>query len=426
MGKKIKYFMMCLLVGIISLFFVEDVKAEKVFSEELTKLFGFGEMQCFVCGEATEDGVVRLKPNVTSLDEGEMLEIQVFYNSSYADSGPLCQMGVEMLYDTEVLEYMGYSFPNEHILKYGMTLAEYKEEAYPEEFVDSTYNINLITFGYDFLNKPYNEDACVVTFRYKIKKKTDTVRIDCMPSVVRRGKDGVPEAKYFYGDGTDTVDILTLNITDASTTPSALTLSTTPTQGSKEVTVPINIEKNDGFNLLGLTLDYDTSLFTYDSLEIDDSLKSKISLDSIYEAPDSGRIKASFIALEDITNVGDFLKLKLKVKDGVSAGTTSNVGVEVTQVGNKAETGMSGTGTSCAVSITGDGSGEEQQPVLGDVNADKKIDLVDAVYILQNYNQVREFTKVQETAADVDKNGAVNLLDALMIMKRFNGEITAF
>lgn len=174
-------------------------------------------------------------------------------------------------------------------------------------------------------------------------------------------------------------------------------------------------------------MEYDPTLFTYESLEIDDKLKSKISLDSVYEVPGSGKVKASFIALEDITDIGDFLKLKLKVRDNVPAGTTSNVGVEITQVGNRAETAMSGIGTNCTVNITGSGSGEDvQQPLLGDVNADKNIDLVDAVYILQNYNQVRVFTNIQKTAADVDKNGTVNLLDALMIMKFFNGEVTKF
>ena len=130
--------------------------------------------------------------------------------------------------------------------------------------------------------------------------------------------------------------------------------------------------------------------------------------------------------MEDVLDTGNFLELKLKVKDSVPTGTTSSVTAEISQVGNKSETDMIGTGTACTVSITGTSGGEEQQPSLGDVNADKKIDLVDAVYILQHYNQVREFTETQKATADVTKDGTVNLVDALMIMKHFNGEITEF
>lgn len=432
MKRKMKGIMICLLAAMISVFFAENVRAEKIFSEEMTRIFGFNEVKCYLCGDSTEDGVVQLKTNATSLEEGEIIDVQVIYNgSTTADN--LFYLKMEILYDTEVLEYVDYVLSDEHILKYKIE-AMAEDGVYAEEFVDSFYRINslelrMYTFREDV--DDFDEDACIATFRYKIKKKTDAVRIDCMPEAgVRLDGGEKTEVKYSTTqNGEDVADILTLNITDSASVPakdSTLTLTTTPTQGTSDIAVPINIEKNDGFNLLGLTIDYDPTLFTYEALEIDDALKSKISLDSVYEAPGSGRIKASFIALDDITDVGNFLKLKLKVKDGVSPGTNSNVGVEITQVGNKAETAMEGTGTTCAVSITGTTTGEEETPALGDVNADKKIDLVDAVYILQNYNQVREFTDVQKTAADVNKDDSINLVDALMIMKYFNGEITAF
>lgn len=426
MKWKMRSIMICLFAGLISVIFAENVRAEKIFSEELTRIFGFNEEKCYLCGDSTEDGVVQLKTNATSLEEGEIIDVQVIYNSSKSDVDLDSSFSMEMLYDTEVLEYVDYKLSDEHILKYSIIVhPESGDGAYEEEFVDSSYRINLLTLTFYQGKKIFDEDGCMATFRYKIKKKTDAVRIYGMPKVVTHSG-----SKYFTNENGEYVaDILTLNITDSASVPakdSTLTLTTTPTQGTTDITVPINIEKNDGFNLLGLTLDYDPALFTYEALEIDDALKSKISLDSVYEAPGSGRIKASFIALDDITDLGSFLKLKLKVKDGVSPGTNSNVGVEITQVGNKAETAMEGNGTTCVVSITGTTTGEEETPAPGDVNADKKIDLVDAVYILQNYNQVREFTNVQKTVADVDKNGTVNLVDALMIMKYFNGEITAF
>lgn len=417
MKKRIKCMMSFFLIGIISLLFPADTRAEKIFSQELTELFGFGEAQCYVCGEATEDGVVQLKANATSVENGNIVEVQVFYYNSKAEHPSLSQMELEMFYSTEVLEYVDYTVSTQ----YGIGAFDFKEDYYAEDTVDP-YKIDYMRL---VCGNYYKGDGMIASFRYKVKKNVESINICCMPIAVVMSNGGPAVTKYYDEDGKNTADILSLDIAASPKASSTLTLSSAPAQGSTEVTIPINIETNDGFNLLGLTLDYDTSLFTYESLEIDDGLKSKISLDSIYEAPGSGKIKASFIALEDITETGDFLKLKLKIKDNVPAGTNSNVNVEITQAGNKAETDISKTGTTCAVSITGTSSGEEQQ-TLGDVNADKKIDLVDAVYILQNYNQVREFTKAQETAADVTKDGTVNLLDALMIMKYFNGEISEF
>ena len=90
MKKRIKCMMSFFLIGIISLLFPADARAEKIFSQELTELFGFGEAQCYVCGEATEDGVVQLKANATSLEDGNIVEVQVFYYNSKAKQVTLC------------------------------------------------------------------------------------------------------------------------------------------------------------------------------------------------------------------------------------------------------------------------------------------------------------------------------------------------
>ena len=347
----------------------------------------------------------------------------MIYNGENNKIGTYSGTNMKIEFDKNLLEYMDTTFEDDYLKTYRPYLEV--ENRY-DDGIEWMSGNNIDGFGgngriaklqWDSKNFDYYD------FRYSSDLAMENDKT--MQAWLESGFV-VPGAEDI---GKDWEDVLTLTIEDSDFVPqkkSTLALTTTPTQGTSDITVPINIEKNDGFNLLGLTLDYDPALFTYEALEIDDALKSKISLDSVYEAPGSGRIKASFIALDDITDVGNFLKLKLKVKDGVSPGTSSNVGVEITQVGNKAETAMEGTGTTCAVSITGTTTGEEETPAPGDVNADKKIDLVDAVYILQNYNQVREFTNVQKTVADVDKNGTVNLVDALMIMKYFNGEITAF
>lgn len=421
MSRKKKILIQTVMVFCISscvLFAIpKEVKAEKKESPELAELLGWNT--CYDCGSKTEDGVLEFKSDSHSLKEGDIVELQMIYNADMDNvTGGLSIWEFSVTHDLDVLEYLGVEMKDEYKIKYMPSI-------YTDDEEGNLWNI-FVNFNQK-RSEGVEENGCLLTVRYKVRKTVSTTKL-YIDKVGYGNAEKFPDIVQLYDEAGDAnvSDVFTVNIED-SIPGAALSLSSAPVQGSGEIIIPISIEKNDGFNLLGLTLDYDPAIFTYESLEIDDKLKSKISLDSIYEAPGSGKIKASFIALDDITDTGDFLNLKLKVRDEVSAGTTSNVGVDITQVGNKAETAMSGTGTNCAVNIIGSGSGEEeQQPVLGDVNADKNIDLVDAVYILQNYNQVREFTKIQETAADVDKNGTVNLLDALMIMKFFNGEITGF
>ena len=63
---------------------------------------------------------------------------------------------------------------------------------------------------------------------------------------------------------------------------------------------------------------------------------------------------------------------------------------------------------------------------LGDVNMDTKISLVDATYILQYYNGVRELSDEQKALANVNKDGDINLVDVLLILKYCNGERGSF
>lgn len=444
MKQIIKLFTIFLMiVGIVFSMSVE-VKAGRTESPDLASKTGYEV--AYDCGQSTVDGILHIDSNSCSLEVGDVVKVQIIYNGEKNKIGTYHGIETDIGFDNDILEYIQTTFEDDFIKTYG-----------PDLIVDP-WNEDIKAMHWRSMTyKELGGTECIGTLHFRVKKKVNATRIylffTTLCGAFWNNQDSIEYYQFFYDNnlsmmddrtmqawlesgfvvpdaedaGKGWADILTLNIQDTANQPSStLTLTTTPTQGTSDITVPINIEKNDGFNLLGLTLDYDPALFTYEALEIDDALKSKISLDSVYEALGSGKIKASFIALDDITDLGSFLKLKLKVKDGVSPGTNSNVGVEITQVGNKAETAMEGNGTTCAVSITGTTTGEEETPAPGDVNADKKIDLVDAVYILQNYNQVREFTNVQKTVADVDKNGTVNLVDALMIMKFFNGEITAF
>jgi copper chaperone CopZ len=68
----------------------------------------------------------------------------------------------------------------------------------------------------------------------------------------------------------------------------------------------------------------------------------------------------------------------------------------------------------------------EGDHILGDVNGDGQINLVDAVMVIRYCNNAKVFSSVEEKAADVNKDDKVTSLDALRIMQYYNGEVKSF
>lgn len=61
---------------------------------------------------------------------------------------------------------------------------------------------------------------------------------------------------------------------------------------------------------------------------------------------------------------------------------------------------------------------------LGDVNADKSIDIEDAVSVIQHINGMTPLTAEEETRADVSKDGNIDIDDAVILISYINGNST--
>ena len=59
----------------------------------------------------------------------------------------------------------------------------------------------------------------------------------------------------------------------------------------------------------------------------------------------------------------------------------------------------------------------EGRYILGDVNSDNSVNLLDAIAIQKFSLSMVDFTDIQKQCGDVDRNEAVNLLDSIMIQK---------
>lgn len=269
----------------------------------------------------------------------------------------------------------------------------------------------------------FSQDGYVFTLPLKVKQPFQKTNIEAIEIYVSlpdgSDEDNVDEIAY--------VNKLSCTLTGnggVSGNQVALSMDAAQTKAGAEVTLPLNITTNTGFNALGVTITYDESICSYNDLTVSDEFADKIALQSVYKVPGEGKIKASFIASENITDLGAFANLSLSVNSGVVDGTSSNISVEIEQVTNKEETTVTGNGSTATLTVGEKTVGDTY--LLGDVNEDGSINLTDAVYILLAYNGEKTLTSAQNMAADTTKDGSVNLLDALQIMKYFNGEIQAF
>ena len=76
------------------------------------------------------------------------------------------------------------------------------------------------------------------------------------------------------------------------------------------------------------------------------------------------------------------------------------------------------------------GNGEDSDTdklILGDINGDRKINVLDAVLILQHILQLNELIDDNTLdMADVNKDGSINIIDVTLIMQYSLGKLDSF
>ncbi len=386
------------------------------------KYFGTSSGDNYDVGSSIRGGTFELRSDSNSLKVGDTVAVQIFFNADKAGFD-LDAVIMQLYYDKDILQYIDTTLGDEYKNDYGGSIIDASENGQSIQVYVETP-----------ISTSYDKYGCIATVQFRVKQGVASATV-YGGEIDSSGIDG---AYHYLSDSDPGFKYMSLTVTDTSSptpTPDPVPAGTLEfadgtVEGNGDITVPISIKSNDGFAALGLTVTYDAALFDYTGLEVDSSLESDVAVKSIDLISD-GEIRAAFVAGRDITSTGNFLNLKLKVKDGVAAGTSSTVGVAVTQAANYDTASLNGTGASYTVTVKEEGGGDIDNPEpsgqkLGDVDNNGTIDLVDALYILQNYNNVRELSAAEKTAADVDKDGDVDLVDALNILKYYNGVITGF
>lgn len=400
------------LLAVVCIFWgtTQNVKAEgtQIPSEIVEKYIG-GSDKYYDVGGSVGNGAFEIKSTSDSLKAGDTVEVQIIYNAVNIGND-LDSVIFNLYYDKDLLQYSDIT-TNEVV---NITTAR-EDDKGAFFYLESR------------LDKPFNQNGCIAAVRFTVKQDTSTITI--YGGDIDASSSNATQIYHWADDLTDDggSKVMSVTVNDTSVpAPTPVTgvfaLSDGSVEGTGAISVPIAIKTNDGFAALGLTINYDATLFDYKALEVDSNLKDKIALKDIY--PTDGQIKAAFVAGQNITDAGAFLNLTLETKEGAPMGSTSDVTITVTQVADYDEESLNGTGAVYTVALTENTPDPGQKS--GDVNNDGNVDLVDALCILQYYNSVKVLTDNEKTAADVDRNGTVDLVDALRIMKFYNGEISGF
>ena len=185
------------------------------------------------------------------------------------------------------------------------------------------------------------------------------------------------------------------------------------------LSIPVHIDSNSGFNYLRIKVQMLPSLFTFTGLEFSSAAKAEVECKTYYV--NNGEISISFVADKDTKLTGEFVTLNFQTTgDSSKVGASTAISAVVDQIGNESEVSVNGSFSTgaCNVDIT-------PAIVLGDVNGDGVVNLIDATYVLQYYNGVRTLTLQQLQRADVNASGTasapdVTLVDVLLIMRYYN------
>ncbi len=176
-----------------------------------------------------------------------------------------------------------------------------------------------------------------------------------------------------------------------------------------EVTVPINITTNNGFSGATLSFAYDSTKLEYVSTEKGSLLSSA---NTSYN--NSGNtVKLISVSTSDIKTTGNMYNIVFKIKSGASGEITSNR-LSVVELINSSYINVDSTISQGSIVIGG-------AFLLGDVNKDGVITSVDALMALKFASGSQTPTAEQKLSADMNGDGEITSADALKILRLASG-----
>lgn len=357
--------------------------------------------------DITDDKILELSSDSTTLNKDDEVEVKfaVHNTETYGFSGFL-------EYDTDVFEILeaGEISPSSYVPE------DDKQGSWIASYSPTDRSIEVRWRGKKAVTLPDETKGVVLTIRLAVKKSIETTKISLNYPEVYKSNESTDTASYPSG--------LSITLKNNKTKKIVLATKDVETSGST-IAVPVSCSTNEGFISLDLVAEFDKTKLQYRSVTIDDSVKNYISIASYSTDSSGNKVTIQIKATQEVKNIGNLFAVNFApVKPGSMSQTastiTDTVKLSIENVKDQNESVFVPTGASSKVTV------KLEAAMLGDMNGNKKIDLVDALYIIQYYNKVRYFTDEQKSVADVNKNGTVDLVDALLIMQYYNGVIKSF
>ena len=358
--------------------------------------------------DITDDKIFEMTSSSTSLNKGDEVEVKFAVHNT-----PTYGFRGELVYDTDVFETLeaGELTPCNYIPN-----DENNQGSWIASYSPSDKSIEVRWRGNKAVTLPEDTKGVVLSIRLVVKKATELTEIKLNNPMVYKTNESSDTVTYQSGLG--------LRLKNTKTKKMVLTSQDVSVAGST-IPVPVSCTTNEGFLSLDLVVEFDKTKLTYQSVSVASSLKNIVSVVSYSTEAGGGKVVTHMKATQEVKNIGGLFTVNFApVKSGGTSQTsttvTDMVKISVENVKDQDESAFVTTGATSKVTF------KLEPAMMGDINGNKKIDLVDALYNVQYYNKVRYFMEEQKTVADVNKNGTVDLVDALLIMQYYNGVIKSF
>lgn len=368
--------------------------------------------------DATADGVIEMNVTAQSLNAGTTGEVVVTLAFKLPDDEMMTGFEGYVRYDENALYGSSYELATLTGTTSGTGTGTGTGTTYTPilqlSHLDSTRaGLDRILVR-EINNRPFKPQNVLLTMRFWVMRSVDETTITFDMPKIYNGSTSYAIRNYTKG----------LSVTAKNPSSKPIILGTNNVFGSNLVTIPVSLTGSSGFRDIQFSTSYDQTKLKCVSIQPDVSVSTKLAQRGSMETQ-NGVSTISFTSSEQITTSGNLFNCTFQVLNNSTATGTikdpvlTEVMFEVKSIADNQGSSfdLSQAKAKSIVTIT-DGA-----QTLGDVNGDSKIDLVDALYIIQFYNGVRSsLTSKEHASADVNKDGQVNLIDARIILEFYNGK----
>ena len=178
--------------------------------------------------------------------------------------------------------------------------------------------------------------------------------------------------------------------------------------------------KQDIISMEGV-LEYDVSLFTVEKADILPVESGKVQSYSFN--PSTGSFAVQYSSAISVKDAGLMMQIRLHTAADATIGKTT---LCVTQMKWNGPSGQQAEEIEHRIPASVQIAKAQKIELKGDVNRDGKVNLTDAKLVIRYFNGKKKLSGQQKENADVNGDGKVNLTDAKLIIKYYNGEIDEF